>query len=86
MEGLGGKMFRVKVMIWLENHNFCYNLVPRTFPFSLGKVLGTSLPDSLHLTDLARGFGYTVFGALFIQVYGILGHNSGVKYLVFPGF
>ena len=33
-----------------------------------------------------RGFGYMVSGALFIQVYGIFCHNSGVKYLVFPGF
>ena len=34
----------------------------------------------------ARGFGYTVSGALLIQVYGIFCHNSGIKYIVFSGF
>ena len=34
----------------------------------------------------ARGFGYTVSGALLIQVYGIFCHNSGIKYIVFLDF
>ena len=39
-----------------------------------------------HISGPARGFGYTVSRAILLQVHGIFGQNSGIKYSVFPEF